>query len=102
LAKFKGVKWSNLYLHIAESVWRFNHRRDEVYKILLKEFRIRPQTLTSLDPLFYFALFIFSCKIFAAGGNGAPAGQGETSSPAGCLRAATDLRPAMLFFRNTA
>jgi transposase-like protein len=39
LAKFRGVKWDNLDLHIAESVWRFNHRQDDIYKILLKEFR---------------------------------------------------------------
>ena len=27
---------------IAESVWRFNHRHDDLYKLLLKEFRARP------------------------------------------------------------
>jgi len=40
LAKFRGVKWDNLELHIAESVWRYNHRQDDIYKILLKEFRV--------------------------------------------------------------
>jgi|GEM_PF-2483350 len=42
LAKFRGVKWDNLGLHIAESVWRYNHRQDDIYKLLLKEFRVRP------------------------------------------------------------
>jgi transposase-like protein len=42
LAKFRGVKWDNLALHIAESVWRFNHRQDDIYRLLLKEFRVRP------------------------------------------------------------
>jgi len=42
LMKFRGVKWNNLDLHIAESVWRYNHRQDDIYKLLLKEFRVRP------------------------------------------------------------
>ena len=42
LAKFRGVKWSCLSLHIAESVWRYNHRQDDIYKLLLKELRVRP------------------------------------------------------------
>ena len=40
LAKFRGVKWDNLDVHIAESVWRYNHRQDDIYKLLLKEFRV--------------------------------------------------------------
>ncbi|MCL2338744.1 MAG: IS1595 family transposase [Proteobacteria bacterium] len=40
LGKFRGVKWDNLDLHIAESVWRYNHRQDDIYKLLLKEFRV--------------------------------------------------------------
>ena len=40
LAKFRGVKWDNLDVHIAESVWRYNHRQDNIYKLLLKEFRV--------------------------------------------------------------
>jgi len=39
LAKFRGIKWDNLHLHIAESVWRFNHRHDDIYLLLLKLFR---------------------------------------------------------------
>jgi transposase-like protein len=42
LAKFRGVKWDNLDVHIAESVWRYNHRQDNIYKLLLREFRVRP------------------------------------------------------------
>ena len=38
--KFHGVKRANLAVHIAETVWRFNHRQDDIYKILLKEFRV--------------------------------------------------------------
>ena len=40
--KFHGVKRANLELHVAESVWRFNHKHDDIYKLLLKEFRVRP------------------------------------------------------------
>lgn len=39
LCKFRGVKWDNLHLHIAESVWRFNHRHDDIYLLLLACFR---------------------------------------------------------------
>ena len=39
LGKFRGVKWDNLHLHIAESVWRFNHRQDDIYLLLLRNFR---------------------------------------------------------------
>ena len=42
LHKFRGVKWDNLHLHISESVWRYNHRQDDIYKLLLKELRARP------------------------------------------------------------
>ena len=39
LSKFRGVKWDNLHLHVAESVWRFNYRQDDIYLLLLKQFR---------------------------------------------------------------
>ena len=42
LTVFRGVKWDNLDVHVAESVWRFNHRQENLYKLLLKEFRARP------------------------------------------------------------
>ena len=44
LAKFRGVKWENIEQHIAESVWRFNHRQDDIYELLLKELRVAPLT----------------------------------------------------------
>ena len=40
LTKFKGIKWDSLHLHVAESVWRYNHRHENLYKILLKELRV--------------------------------------------------------------
>ena len=42
LSKFKGVKRDNIAEHVAESVWRFNHRQEDIYKLLLREFRVRP------------------------------------------------------------
>ena len=42
LSKFRGIKWDNLELHISESVWRYNHRQDDIYKLLLRELRVRP------------------------------------------------------------
>jgi len=42
LSKFKGVKWDSLDVHISESVWRYNHRQDDIYKLLLKELRVSP------------------------------------------------------------
>ena len=42
LSKFRGVKWDNLGVHIAESVWRYNHRKDDIYNLLLREFNLRP------------------------------------------------------------
>lgn len=32
-AKF-GVKWGNLHLYVAETVWRFNHRYDDICAII--------------------------------------------------------------------
>ena len=42
LAKFNGLTDEKFYLHLKESEWRFNHRCDNIYKILLKEFRKNP------------------------------------------------------------
>ena len=33
--KFRGIKWKNMHLHVAESVWRFNHRHDDIFMLLL-------------------------------------------------------------------
>ena len=42
LAKFRGLNRSTLYLHIKECEFRFNHRRDNLYLLLLKDFKINP------------------------------------------------------------
>jgi len=39
-AKFKGIKWKYMHLHVAESVWRFNHRHDDIFMLLLSLFRV--------------------------------------------------------------
>jgi transposase len=33
---------STLRLHLKECEFRFNHRRDNLYRLLLKEFKINP------------------------------------------------------------
>ena len=42
LAKFNGIHKEYFYLHLKECEWRFNHRQDDIYDILLKEFRDNP------------------------------------------------------------
>ncbi len=39
MAKFNGLTDQMFYLHLKESEWRFNHRNDNIYKILLRELR---------------------------------------------------------------
>jgi transposase-like protein len=39
LVKFKGMNAQTFYLHLKECEFRFNHRHDNLYVILLKEFR---------------------------------------------------------------
>ncbi|MDR2269125.1 MAG: hypothetical protein LBD94_02980, partial [Rickettsiales bacterium] len=39
LAKFRGIKQDDYELHLKESEWRYNHRQDNIYKLLLKMFR---------------------------------------------------------------
>ena len=36
LVKFKGMSRSTFYLHLKECEWRFNHRNEDLYKLLLK------------------------------------------------------------------
>jgi transposase-like protein len=36
LVKFKGMSPSTFYLHLKECEWRFNHRDEDLYKLLLK------------------------------------------------------------------
>ena len=42
LAKFNGLHRHTFYLHLKESEWRFNHRRDNLYRIVLAELRHNP------------------------------------------------------------
>lgn len=42
----------NLHLHIAESVWRFNHRHDDIYLLLLACFRANNLLSSRHDPFF--------------------------------------------------
>ncbi len=39
LSKLRGIRPDYLALHLKESEWRFNHRHDSLYKILLANFR---------------------------------------------------------------
>ena len=42
LMKFNGVPEHTFYLHLKETEFRFNHRRDNLYKVLLKLLRENP------------------------------------------------------------
>ena len=42
LTKFKGVARHTFYLHLKETEFRFNHRRDSLYHVLLKLLREDP------------------------------------------------------------
>ncbi|OQA36762.1 MAG: ISXO2-like transposase domain protein [Acidobacteria bacterium ADurb.Bin340] len=42
LARFNGIPQKTFYLHLKESEFRFNHRKEDLYKILLDLLRIRP------------------------------------------------------------
>ena len=42
LAKFKGMNSNLFYLHLKECEFRFNHRQDNLYMVLLKIFRSNP------------------------------------------------------------
>ncbi len=42
LAKQRGVRPDKFPLHLKESQWRWNHRHDRLYLLLLKETRSRP------------------------------------------------------------
>ena len=42
LAKFKGVPKHTFYLHLKETEFRFNHRRNNLYQVLLKRLRQHP------------------------------------------------------------
>ncbi len=42
LSKMKGIRKEMFYLHLKETEFRFNHRRDNVYKLILKMLREEP------------------------------------------------------------
>ena len=42
LAKFNGVPAHTFYLHLKETEFRFNHRRDNLYQEILKLLRLNP------------------------------------------------------------
>jgi transposase len=42
LMKFKGIKDDKFYLHLKETEWRFNHRQENIYKLLLYKLRKSP------------------------------------------------------------
>jgi len=46
LAKFRGMNKKTFYLHLKECEFRFNHRQNEIYQILLKSCRERPIKLS--------------------------------------------------------
>jgi transposase len=42
LAKFRGLSCATFRLHLKECEFRFNHRRDNLYRLLLTEFKKSP------------------------------------------------------------
>jgi transposase len=42
LAKFNGLHRQTFYLHLKETEWRFNHRRQSLISLLLRELRKNP------------------------------------------------------------
>lgn len=42
LSKFNGIAGSTLYLHMKESEFRFNRRNENLYELMLQEFRHNP------------------------------------------------------------
>ena len=42
LAKLRGIRTQYFFLHLKESEWRWNHRHDNLYLILLKNLRSEP------------------------------------------------------------
>ena len=42
LLKFRGISKKNFYLHLKETEFRFNHRKQNLYKIMLKRIKKYP------------------------------------------------------------
>jgi transposase len=51
LVKLRGVRPAFFRLHLKETEWRFNHRHENLYLLLLREFRENPLE-TCLEPYF--------------------------------------------------
>lgn len=48
LARFRGIHTSALHLHMKECEWRFNHRNEDLFKILMSSLRREPLGSTLL------------------------------------------------------
>lgn len=46
LAKFRGINKQNFLVHIKECEFRFNHKHENIYHLLLKNFRNKPLKLS--------------------------------------------------------
>lgn len=46
LYKFRGMSKNTFYLHLKECEFRFNYRGEDIYKLLLKIFRLQPLKLS--------------------------------------------------------
>jgi transposase-like protein len=42
LIKLRGIRKEKFYLHLKETEWRFNHRHENIYKLLLNRLRKSP------------------------------------------------------------
>jgi transposase len=42
MQKFNGLRTEKFLLHLKESEFRFNHRRDDLYQVLLRTLRNHP------------------------------------------------------------
>ena len=42
LSKFRGIRKDKFLLHLKETEFRFNHRKEDLYHLLLEEFRKNP------------------------------------------------------------
>ena len=42
ISRMRGIKKEKFNLHLKESEWRFNHRNDDIYKLLLLNFKKSP------------------------------------------------------------
>lgn len=42
LSKFRGIRKDNFYLHLKETEYRIDHRKEDLNRLLLKEFRNNP------------------------------------------------------------